>query len=236
MFKKDYRKLYLLQDKVLQFWATLNYPFYLTGGTALGRFYLSHRYSEDLDFFTNNDTGFTKHVTSIIDAFKAAFQIEKSKILSTDEFARFFIEVDDTFLKVELVNDVAYRAGNSLKSKLGLIDNPLNILSNKLSAIIGRDEPKDIFDIVWLANSYSFNWIEVFKHTKEKLLVNEIEIEQRLHSFPVQSLENVDWLNDKLNIEIFNKQIKQISDDFMLGRNNSLGESKPSIDKARLII
>ncbi|MCD4795127.1 MAG: nucleotidyl transferase AbiEii/AbiGii toxin family protein [Bacteroidales bacterium] len=28
-------------------------PFYLTGGTALVRFYLNHRYSEDLDFFVN---------------------------------------------------------------------------------------------------------------------------------------------------------------------------------------
>lgn len=26
--------------------------FYLTGGTALAAFYLQHRYSEDLDFFT----------------------------------------------------------------------------------------------------------------------------------------------------------------------------------------
>ena len=52
-FKKDYRKLYLLQDKFLEWWISLNLPFYLTGGTALGRFYLNHRYSEDLEFFIN---------------------------------------------------------------------------------------------------------------------------------------------------------------------------------------
>jgi hypothetical protein len=28
--------------------------FYLTGGTALAAFYLFHRYSDDLDFFTND--------------------------------------------------------------------------------------------------------------------------------------------------------------------------------------
>jgi predicted nucleotidyltransferase component of viral defense system len=52
--KKDYNKLYLIQDKFLTWWKTLDLPFYLTGGTALGRFYLNHRYSEDLDFFTDN--------------------------------------------------------------------------------------------------------------------------------------------------------------------------------------
>ena len=29
--------------------------YYLTGGTALAEFYLHHRYSEDLDFFSENE-------------------------------------------------------------------------------------------------------------------------------------------------------------------------------------
>jgi len=29
--------------------------FYLTGGTALSEFYLNHRYSEDLDFFSERE-------------------------------------------------------------------------------------------------------------------------------------------------------------------------------------
>ena len=31
------------------------HDFYLTGGTALAEFYLHHRYSEDLDFFSENE-------------------------------------------------------------------------------------------------------------------------------------------------------------------------------------
>lgn len=31
--------------------------FYLTGGTALAAFYLKHRHSDDLDFFTNGAEG-----------------------------------------------------------------------------------------------------------------------------------------------------------------------------------
>ena len=60
LYKKDYSKLYLLQDKFLSWWVALDLPFYLTGGTALGRFYLNHRYSEDLDFFVNNEPEFSK--------------------------------------------------------------------------------------------------------------------------------------------------------------------------------
>jgi hypothetical protein len=61
-FKKDYGKVCRLQDKFLNWWTSLNLPFYLTGGTALGRYYLGHRYSEDLDFFVNADPNYTAYV------------------------------------------------------------------------------------------------------------------------------------------------------------------------------
>jgi predicted nucleotidyltransferase component of viral defense system len=35
----------------------LRFPFYLTGGTCLSAFYLSHRLSEDLDFFSEEEIG-----------------------------------------------------------------------------------------------------------------------------------------------------------------------------------
>jgi hypothetical protein len=46
---KYYRdKLYPFQDQVLKLIQDLDVGFYLTGGTALGRCFLNHRYSDDL--------------------------------------------------------------------------------------------------------------------------------------------------------------------------------------------
>jgi hypothetical protein len=47
--------LYPFQDEVLAVAARVETGFYLTGGTALGRVHLRHRYSEDLDLFVNDD-------------------------------------------------------------------------------------------------------------------------------------------------------------------------------------
>ena len=44
--------LYKLQDGVLNVVKNSNAPFYLTGGTALSRAYYNHRYSDDLDFYS----------------------------------------------------------------------------------------------------------------------------------------------------------------------------------------
>ena len=60
--------LYPLQDKVLSVIGTLPVDFYLTGGTALSRAYLRHRYSDDLDFFVNNIPDFKPQVNMVIKA------------------------------------------------------------------------------------------------------------------------------------------------------------------------
>jgi predicted nucleotidyltransferase component of viral defense system len=211
-------------------------PFYLTGGTALWHFYLNHRYSEDLDFFVNNDRIFSRHLLYIKNELPKHFKTDINKIVVTEEFARFFIEDENDNLKIEYVNDVAYRAGIPIVTNMGLIDNVTNILSNKLTAIAGRDEPKDLYDIVSIAVNYSFNWKEIFYHSKEKALINEIDVEQRLFTFPVNILINADWLMKPVDVVRFKEQLDIIADDFMLGNNNSLGKDKMKIGEAQIFL
>ena len=60
-------RLYPIQDGVFKIVRDLNLPFYLTGGTALSRFYFNHRYSDDLDFFVNENPNFKVGI-EILDA------------------------------------------------------------------------------------------------------------------------------------------------------------------------
>jgi predicted nucleotidyltransferase component of viral defense system len=231
-FKKDYRKLYLLQDKFLDWWISLNLPFYLTGGTALGRFYLNHRYSEDLGFFINSNAQYPEYIAVLKNKIAKQFKTDLQQALFTDDFTRFFITEDDQILKIELVNDVEYYPGKPANYRFGIIDTPVNILANKLTAIVGRDEPKDIFDIVYISKRYSFNWKDVFYHAKQKSVINELDIEQRLYSFPVGLLKNIQWFNSPVDFDTFSKMLLKVADDFLLGKDNSLGKNKTSIEKA----
>jgi len=233
---KDYNKLYLLQDKFLSWWLSLGLPFYLTGGTALGRFYLNHRLSDDLDFFTNANAQYTNSITELNRKIKGQFEVNMEQSLFADDFTRFFITEDDLFLKIELINDVEYYAGKPAPYKYGLLDTPLNILSNKLTALVGRDEPKDIFDIIHLSTTYSFNWMDIFYHAKQKATINELDVEQRLASFPVEWLENVNWLATPINLEKYRIILNTIADDFLLGKANSLGENQQPIENAMPIL
>ena len=152
--------------------------------------------------------------------------------LFSDDYTRFFIKGDKEFLKIEFVNEVSYRAGNPVRMSFGLLDTPMNILSNKLTALVSRDEPKDLYDIIHIALNYSFHWVNVFHDAKNKAVLNEIDIEERLSTFSVQLFQDVDWINSPPDPDHLAAVLKKVADDFLLGRVNSLGFEKPAIEKA----
>jgi hypothetical protein len=144
---------------------------------------------------------------------KYAFVKKRLKEIITD---------DDMDLKIEFVNDVSYRSGNPIPYYFGQLDTPMNILSNKLGAIISREEPKDIFDIVHISVNFSFNWQDVFSDSKKKSVLNEIDVAERLNTFPSFLLGNIDWNTESIDHDHFDSVLRKIANDFLLGRDNSV--------------
>ncbi len=234
---KDFIKVYKLQDRFLTWFAEQSTPFYLTGGTALGRFYLDHRYSEDIDLFVHQHPEFLKLVAHLINNIPKEWKLDKTQTLITGDYARLFITDDDLVtLKIEWVNDALFRPDQPLQYPYGLIDTPLNILANKLTAIMGRDEPKDLFDIVHIALNYSFQWEEPFYAAKQKAQLNELDVAERLTTFPVQWLDQVNWLKPEQPTTDYPTLIQTIADDFLFNRHNTLGYNKLEIQRAKVEI
>jgi len=100
MSEKDYRKLFQIQDKILLALKQVLSSFYLTGGTALGRFYLNHRFSEDLDFFSNNCDTFHSLIKNIEKVLTGKFSVLKQESIVYDDFARYYIEDEGIVLKI----------------------------------------------------------------------------------------------------------------------------------------
>ena len=211
----DYTRLYDLQDKILSIVFGCDNQFYLTGGTALHRFYYGARYSDDLDFFANNADNFAEDVNEILDKLNdAGFKVHK--IASSKDFYRFLI---DDLLQLDFVNDRVYRHQKSVIINQMRIDNKINILTNKLGAIIDRDEEKDIFDLFYLASNETFNWDEVLKIANKKSIVEKDVLIYRLKSFPIKWLERIKKIKD---IEITKDKIDILCGDILHGNTNSL--------------
>lgn len=217
-----YNKLYSFQDEVLKLIDLAETDFYLTGGTALSRVYLKHRYSDDLDFFVNNSNNFSVFVNKINNILKKQYKNNLEIITTADSFVRLHIKSDEIILKIDLVNDIEYRYGKLKKwDKFSKIDNQFNILSNKISAL-PRYAEKDVVDILFLAYKFIFNWEEIIDDAQKKdIWVNAIDVSKMLDSFPKEKLSEVNWISS-VNAEELIIDLKIIAKDILLGKDNSL--------------
>jgi predicted nucleotidyltransferase component of viral defense system len=182
----NYTDIYALQDKVLTVIFSTETTFYLTGGTCLNRFYHNRRYSDDLDLFTNENALFRDDLRVLLDTLTSA-SLPYAIQVDTRDFVRLFIEER---LQIDLVNDRVYRYGKSIRSPLGIVlDNELNICANKLCAIIGRDDPKDMFDLYTIFKKGKIDWKTVITAAAKKCVLDPEVLEYRLSSFPVELLD-----------------------------------------------
>jgi len=211
---------------VLNIIGFLPLEFYLTGGTALSRVYLHHRYSDDLDFFVNNASDFKLQVNAVIKALKEnGLRIEAT--VADEGFARIFAFEGESSSKLDFVNDVPYRCGTSeVTSLFKKTDNLRNILSNKITAL-GRYSPKDVVDIVYICKAMEFIWEEILHDASEKdLWVDPVNIVEVLEKFPDEKLQEIAWAIEAPIPEWFKSQIDQIIPNILDGCKNSL-YSKP---------
>lgn len=210
---RDYAQLYALQDKVLKVIFTEETPFYLTGGTALHRFYCERRYSDDLDLFMQGQSYFYDEAKALIYNLQKDFTVET--LVNAKDFLR--IKIDN--LKIDFVNDRVYRYGKSnIKDRIA-VDNVYNILANKLTAVLGRDEEKDVFDIVSICLMYDFNWADILAAAHEKEGFDDYVLIERLRSFP---LEWLTYLKLIKKTKITDKMIDIMCSDIKEKNGNSL--------------
>lgn len=137
--------------------------FYLTGGTALSAFYLKHRLSDDLDFFTHSLDldSIDKEFEALLNKKKYPFMKERS----SPTFRRYRINKE---LQVDLVRDIDFRVGVPELVEKFMIDNPKNIAVNKITAIYGRLDPKDYVDLYFLQKDLAFDIMELLNLAKMK--------------------------------------------------------------------
>lgn len=161
--------------------------YYLTGGTALA-FYFAHRYSEDLDFFSQQ---YKKSDPDKIMKFIAGETGFDYKLNAVQEDAKlipmkvYFMELKDKhMLKIDFVKDYSENI-KQIKNGLHSVE---DIYLRKLYAAIGqkqketetgraaasgRQSVKDLFDIFYLSSKYkplSDMFFEYFSYDKAKYL------------------------------------------------------------------
>ena len=141
--------------------------YYFTGGTELSEYYLHHRYSDDLDFFSRDDIDqqvilglmtkwgkqcdfiFESRFVEVVYRFKVTFRSGSNYMVDFGHYA---------YNQIEL---------SKKKYDLMMIDSLRDIASNKLFTINQRTDAKDFVDLYFLLRNHYTIWDLIYSAEKK---------------------------------------------------------------------
>ncbi len=208
---------YHLQDQFLEKFFTSQFgpDFYLTGGTALARFYFHHRESVDLDLFTQNQTVDFAAVNLFIEKIGMTVGLRTVGQVVTNSFLQYIFEDSSgDGLKVDFVKDIPVHFGEFKQEGKVRIDSLENIGSNKVLAVFGRTDHKDFIDLYFILHETDLTFEYLISLAKQKdvglsefYLANSIDQLQTATQMPV--------LLKPLDVDAYKSFYKQLSEEIL---------------------
>lgn len=199
--------------------------FYFSGGTALAEFYLKHRFSKDLDFFTPKDFSF-EEIHKRLDP--------KFKKLGIDSFEHrvqagaklFFLRRP----KQEVVTlDFNYfpfkRLEKGKRFQSFEIDSFFDLAVNKLDTILTRPHARDFIDFYFIFKEKEYDWPTLLTGLKKKFLwqvdllflTSRLIMIENLHDYP----KMIKRLTRKNLIRFFEKEAKKFKKEILQSNDTS---------------
>lgn len=150
--------------------------FYLSGGTALAEFYLQHRLSEDLDFFSEEEFE-PEGVSSVLKKIKDAAGIIRVRYEQSFNRNLFFLELEKEEIKTEFTYFPFPRIEQ--KKKIGNlhVDSLIDIAVNKIFTIYQKPRSRDFIDLYCILKQEPWTVSD---------LVNKARIKFDYHIDPLQ--------------------------------------------------
>jgi len=183
---------------------TLCRSFYLTGGTALAEYYLKHRLSEDLDFFSEQE--FDPQAVSVFFAKnKKSLGIKKVDFQQSFNRNLFFLYLKKDTIKTEFTYFPFPRIEKKAKENELFIDSLTDIAVNKLFTIYQKPRSRDFIDLYLILKKTGWQIEDLVKKAKIKFdwhidylqLGSQFLLAKKVKDYPrmLVKLENKAWQN-----------------------------------------
>ncbi|MBI3392802.1 MAG: nucleotidyl transferase AbiEii/AbiGii toxin family protein [Nitrospirae bacterium] len=158
-----------LQKKVLSVLSSIeeSRAFHITGGTALGAFYLGHRLSEDIDIFTSDEP----LISILAEKIKASLRTAGIQVAEIRNFRSFWEAVltqNNESIKIQIGYDSPFTLSDFVEKQGLKIHSLQDIAAGKLLALYGRAEERDFIDIYLLARDGRLSLEEMIDLARKK--------------------------------------------------------------------
>jgi len=142
--------------------------FYFTGGTPLSAFYLKHRFSEDIDMFSEKEVDILP-IKTFIGRVQKELNLKKvdyRQFLGLHTFQLFFSNKE--ILKVDFSYYPFPRIEKGIKHKNIEVDSVLDIAVNKTHTISIKPRARDFIDIYFIIKEKGYDFKDLIMKAKIK--------------------------------------------------------------------
>ncbi len=146
--------------------------FYLTGGTALAEFYLHHRLSEDLDFFSEKPISESEILKWVKDTAKKLRIVDVDHQTLRGQNIFYFHFPKDEVVKIDFAYFPFSHVGKFTQMKQLRIASMLDIGVNKIQALMTRNRARDYFDLYEIMRTTPYTAKELQHQYRLKFDVN----------------------------------------------------------------
>lgn len=147
--------------------SVVSHQFYLSGGTALAAYYLHHRLSEDLDFFSEKEVD-ALWLTTLSQKIQAAISASSVDIQQSFNRHLVFFTIGDSILKTEFTY---FPFSQIEKPRIagGLrVDSLKDIAVNKFFTIYQKPASRHFIDLYCILHHAPFLWEDLMKLARIK--------------------------------------------------------------------
>lgn len=155
--------------------------FYLSGGTALAEYYLHHRYSEDLDFFSQDEFD-PISIQVIIKKLLPKLNIKKIDYQQSFNRNLFFLHFEDETLKTEFTYYPFSFIEKPSKKNTVIVDSLIDIAVNKTFTIYQNPRSRDFIDLYLILKKEQWKFADLRKKARVKFdtHIDPIQLGQQL--------------------------------------------------------
>jgi len=155
--------------------------FYLSGGTALAEYYLQHRLSEDLDFFSLKEIE-PNTIQIILKKIKSKIHFQKVTFESSFNRNLFFLHFSDEVIKTEFTYYPFEQIEPSLVKDALKIDSLIDIAVNKTNTIFTTPRTRDFIDLYLILQKKNWTFADLTEKSRIKfdMYVDSLQIAQQL--------------------------------------------------------
>jgi len=193
--------------------------FYLTGGTALAAFYLRHRYSEDLDFFSEKEVDILP-INVFFASIRNDLAIKEVDFQQSFNRNLFFLRyADGEILKTEFTFYPFARIENGSVKNGVWIDSLLDIGVNKLFTIYQRSQIKDYIDLYFICKNIQMPVADLIKRARNKFDWHIDLIQLGTQFIKIDELKDLPRMIIEIDMDeirkFFNEEAKKLKPEIM---------------------